>query len=522
MSNLKKTQLIGIHLPTDAKNKRSSTSFNKNVWINAAKGSSSELVTDYVKRLENTKNWRWGYMNFVEEIMKIGSDPTDCIKMAKSAWDFVYNKLEVYREINASPETILKAMETPNVSFFETGILKGMNKPNLTLQVPYKGKLLMGQEILDLVSKWQSKGVIEKDTAEVLSEVCNEAPLILESISDKVFVLLGAISEMGPLECLLNWGATVVAIDLNRKSIQKRLFAFAENTPGTLILPLKKGTIGLPSEKWPETSGANLLIDFPEVAHWLTTICPDKQMIIGSFCYLDGEMFIKIVAAMDAICTTVCKKRALPTGLAFYATPTDVHPVTNDSVKAGQKQIQSLFPRFLASLAHPSYTKNQKFGIAENIPYINSIVPRQGPNYILAKRLQTWRAILQRSANHPVSFNVAPTTMTASVMKNKMFAFTMRGNEYYKPLEMFGTGTTKSIMAALLVWDFWSVKSHTNPTKTLTHPLCLLQTTAVHGGMYRTGLNFNDIGLPSFLLAALSKYIWLLFILLLGLKYACF
>ena len=42
-------------------------------------------------------------------------------------------------------------------------------------------------------------------------------------------------------------------------------------------------------------------------------------------------------------------------------------------------------------------------------------------------------------------------------MKNKMFAFTMRGNEYYKPLEMFGTGTTKSIMAALLVWDFWSV-----------------------------------------------------------------
>ena len=47
---------------------------------------------------------------------------------------------------------------------------------------------------------------------------------------------------------------------------------------------------------------------------------------------------------------------------------------------------------------------------------------RQGPNYALAKRLQSWRAMVARADGQPVSINVAPATATASVVSNPQFA----------------------------------------------------------------------------------------------------
>lgn len=514
--------MFGIQLPKDRKGKRTSTFFNKNVWLNAAKGSSSELSKDYITRLEKEKNWRWRYMGFVEESMKLSNDPKDCLNMAKSAWDHVYDNLEVFREINGTPQTILEAMNTSKVNFFDTGIIYKMRKPDINLRIPYKGEAYSGEEMKKLISNWSSKGVIEGDAANTLREISENMENILSGFSNKVFVLLGAISEMGPLQQLLLWGATIVAIDLNRKDIQDRLIKIVKNTPGKVIIPLKKGTSGQPFEKWSETCGANILTNFPEIAEWLTKIYPEKQMIIGSFCYLDGEMFIKIVAAMDAICKVVSEKRSLPTGLAFYATPTDVHPIRNETFEAAKNQIQNFIPHLFASFANSSYTGKEKFGSKEDIVYVNNIVPRQGPNYILAKRLQTWRAIIHRSQNYPVSFNIAPSTMTKSVMHNKLFAFIMAGTEYYNPLEIFSTETTKSIMAALMIWDFWSPNSFSNPKIKLDHPFCILQSNSIHGGMYRTGYKFNDIGCPSFIIIILRNYWWLFVLVLLGLKYIIF
>ena len=69
----------------------------------------------------------------------------------------------------------------------------------------------------------------------------------------------------------------------------------------------------------------------------------------------------------------------------------------------------------------------------------DAVVPQQGPNYILAKRLQHWRAVLSReqgrhaqthtqthASTHTqsgsmVSSNIAPSTATASVVSNFSF-----------------------------------------------------------------------------------------------------
>jgi hypothetical protein len=44
----------------------------------------------------------------------------------------------------------------------------------------------------------------------------------------------------------------------------------------------------------------------------------------------------------------------------------------------------------------------------------------QGPNYAFAKLVQRWRVLLARASGHVVSANVAPASLTRSVMHNKL------------------------------------------------------------------------------------------------------
>jgi hypothetical protein len=77
----------------------------------------------------------------------------------------------------------------------------------------------------------------------------------LKSLENKVFVLLGALSEMGPLQPLLDYGATVVAVDYSAGPVQERLFKQLEGRAGKLIVPLKPGTLQLNQSEWAANAG---------------------------------------------------------------------------------------------------------------------------------------------------------------------------------------------------------------------------------------------------------------------------
>ena len=108
----------------------------------------------------------------------------------------------------------------------------------------------------------------------------------------------------------------------------------------------------------------------------------------------------------------------------------------------------------------------------------DSLVPQQGPNYALAKRLQRWRATVAREAGTTVSLNVAPPTRTRSVLKNRALAAAYVGAPRFG-VEVFEPATTKTLMAALLVHDLcaggpaqahaWQDEAHA----------------AAHGGLWR-------------------------------------
>jgi hypothetical protein len=135
--------------------------------------------------------------------------------------------------------------------------------------------------------------------------------------------------------------------------------------------------------------------------------------------------------------------------------------------------------------------------VIEGVQLVDCIIPEQGPNYILAKRLQHWRALVSRAAGCTVSSNVAPSTATASVLSNPMFALAYKGMNSFRPMEITYQETSNTVMASLLIRDIRDPTSAANPKTPLRNPLNLFTDNAWHGGCWRTGFKFCSLGAPS-------------------------
>ncbi len=110
----------------------------------------------------------------------------------------------------------------------------------------------------------------------------------------------------------------------------------------------------------------------------------------------------------------------------------------------------------------------------------DSLVPQQGPNYALAKRVQRWRATTARHDGVTVSMNVAPPTRTRSVLKNRALAAAYAGAHRFG-VEVFDPSTANVLMAALLVHDL-----NTGGGPRHQHPWQDEAYAAAHGGLWRT------------------------------------
>ena len=128
------------------------------------------------------------------------------------------------------------------------------------------------------------------------------------------------------------------------------------------------------------------------------------------------------------------------------------------------------------------------------------LVPQQGPNYTLAKRVQRWRAQVAQADGHQVSANVAPATTTRSVTKNRLLAAAYAGAGRFG-VEIFAPATSRVLMAALLVHDLRARAAAPQ------HPDDLFVTAAAHGGLWRVAYSPRSVlglaavaGLPRALL----------------------
>jgi hypothetical protein len=304
-------------------------------------------------------------------------------------------------------------------------------------------------------------------------------------LRDRAFALLGAAAELGPAGPLLAWGAQVAAVDLPVAHLQERLLTAAHDGAGTLLLPV--GEAG--------RTGADLLAQTPEVATWLREAAPDLPLTVGSYAYADGARHVQVAVASDAVVEHLLEARP-GTSYAELATPTDAYAVPQDVVQdaRGKWASRGWLGRLQApvralsrgGLYAPAYPDTVTRSDGSEVGIADALVPQQGPNYTLAKRLQRWRAVAAHADGTVVSANVAPATSTRSVTSNRVLAAAYAGARTFG-VEVFPPATSRVLMAALLVHDL-----RTGGVET-AHPDDLFAAQALHGGLWRLGYDLRSV-----------------------------
>lgn len=382
------------------------------------------------RSVEHETDWRHGYLTHFLRLTEAGLDDGAVALaqagLAQAAQEFRYDDL-----------TLAGAVRSGNDDF-ATQVVTGAGEPESELTLPYRGERLRGEALTAQLTDWVERGIVTRSCADAVAAV-QAHPEWLRLAGDTV-VVLGAGAEMGPYRQLLRWGATVAAVDLPRADVQDRIGELAQAGAGRVLLPVRDGA-----------TGADLLTDLPGLARWISAL--EDRLVLGTYCYADGGTHVLLSMAGDALATHLldtCPGSAL----AYLATPTDAFAVPGEEVAMSVRRYEESSRAVRTPLRAVSggrlFRRNYPPGADPGV--CDALVPQQGPNYALAKRLQRWRATTARAAGNLVSLNVAPATRTRSVMKNRGLAAAYAGAHHFG-VEVFDPGTSNALMAALLVHD---------------------------------------------------------------------
>jgi hypothetical protein len=310
---------------------------------------------------------------------------------------------------------------------------------------------------------------------------------------------------MGPLEALCNWGATIAAVDVPRPHVWARIVSTARAGRGKLHAPVEEESDG---DGTAASAGADLLTKGPEIRTWLTSF--DGPLTVMDLVYSDGGNFVRLVGALDGLATSLLETRSDIT-LAYLGTPTDVYAVPAGTASAAREQakIGPLRTAIRGISGGRAYAKRYQHLItSEEGPawgISDCIVPQQGPNYILAKNAQRWRACAAREEGVNTSANVAPATYTQSVIKNRLLKAAYGGAHRFG-VHVFSPNTSRALMAALLVHDIRNPSGVARATTPLRHPFELHATNAAHGGIWTIPYEPRSV-LPLAVVRGMSKLV---------------
>ena len=420
---------------------------------------------------ERETNWRQGYLPHFRRLVEAGLPSAEAATgIARAGLASLHERMRVV--VDGSDEPVAAALDGTGPALASETV-RGTGAPERELSIPYRGDRLSGDRLRRRLDDWLDRGVLEPTAHQAVSAVI-ENPDWLE-LSDRTVVVLGAAAEMGPLRALLRWGARVAAVDLPRPDLWDRLFADTRQLAGSMTVPVaaRDGDLA-------HRAGGDLVHDLGTVTRWVADL--DGPLVLGNYVYADGATNVRVSMAVDVLSDKVIRERgSADVALAFLATPTDVFAVPADAV---ERSVRNYAERHTSKwLRVPLRTLSGGRLLRRNYrpgsePGINdSVVLQQGPNYLLAKRLQRWRATTYRADGGLVSLKVAPPTRTRSVLKNRALAAAYAGAHRFG-VEVFEPGTANTLMAALLVHDLRTG----NPGQ--PHPWQDEADGAVHGGLW--------------------------------------
>ncbi|MBK6764362.1 MAG: hypothetical protein IPG68_14340 [Micrococcales bacterium] len=475
---------MGVNFPAASSGTRSTTATGRAVIADSLR----EVSPAAARRVEAIKDWRGGYLSAIRElVVAAAANPQAAVTISQSGLDSLHDRFVWSADGSDSP--LLSTLSVSNHPGMDTFEVIGRNDRRGQFSVPYKGKRLAGGDLHRQLDEWVSRGVAEPSFADAVRAVMANPHWL--DLRDLQLALLGAGAEMGPLRQLLDWGATVYAVDLPQADRWNAIMAIAKQSAGRLAVPIPRGSVNLDTAsdaKVAGLAGIDMIERTDALLSWLRDI--DGPFILGNYAYADGASHVRVSMAIDAVTVALSRSNS-ELSLAFLATPTDVFAVPEDAVamardrwrrRRTRRVLQA--PLQLANLFEPAYRETVIDDTGREVGIADCLVPQQGPNYALAKRLQRWRAIVAREAGRRVSLNVAPATRTRSVVKSRALAAAYAGAGQFG-VEVFSPATANTLMAALLVRDLHDPQSASNPRRDLRNPMDLFADAANHGGLWR-------------------------------------
>jgi hypothetical protein len=416
-------------------------------------------------------SWRSGYLPHFARLVEAGLvGPDATVRIARQGAAALTGGM---RWLEDGQEEALGDAPVSPAPAHETVAVRGSSSPVTRLELPFRGELLSGERLTAQLAAWVSAGIVEPSVATSVETVAANPEWL--RLPGRTLVALGVGSEVGPASVFLRWGATVAGVDLPRPDIWQRVLATADESAGTLLAPARAGDTPLD-----ERAGIDLLAELPALAAWVSSL--DGPLVLGNYLYADGGLNVCVSAASDVVAARV-REHHPDLVLAYLATPTDVFAVPGEAVAAsvaaydGRSRLSKIPGRGLRTLSggrllRRAYLPGADPGLCD------ALVPQQGPNYALGKRLHRWRAVVEAAEQRPVSMNIAPPTRTRSVVKNRALAAAYAGADRFG-IEVFEPATTRVLMATLLVHDLYAgLPDVGHPWQAEAHQAC-------HGGLWR-------------------------------------
>jgi len=476
----------GVSFPEGGDGRRSTQATGRAVFADCVRGVDPRLA----ERIEHTNDWRRGYLRPVRDIVQASaSSPDSALAIAQAGLASVYQR---FRYVRGEEEVAIRqAMAEAAEPALGSAQVVGRQAARPGFSLPYRGTRLFGRQITALIDSWVERGIAEPGLATAIAEVMDD-PGILDLRGVHVAVL-GASAQLGPTRSLLRWGATVHAVDLPGATAWQRLIGIARSTAGTLRIPIPADrldgiALAAAGDIHPaddgviaQAAGIDLVEAAPAIAAWLDAV--SDPLAVGTYAYADGAAHVLLSVASDAIVSTLSERRRDIT-LACLATPTDAFVVPAEAVDASRSRWAhrglvgiAQTPLRITGAFQPNYPASSQLGNGTAVQ--DSLVPQQGPNYTLAKRIQRWRALVAAAEGRRVSISLAPATRTRSVVRNRALAAAYAGADHFG-VEVFDPATSTALMAALLARDL------TRPRPKEPSGMEQFVPTAVHGGLWRT------------------------------------
>lgn len=508
--------------------KRSTTDHGKAIVAACIAASAEPSAAASAAAVTAESNWRFGYMPHVVEatVLASKSSASGAMDMARAGLDAALAAFE-FHAADGTVTSLAAAMGIDrDAAATAPGSGSGLvsatiagasafSAADVALRVPCNGETLEGAAILATAQRWTTSGAMEPSCVAALRRVVENADAWLDLRGAPAFVLLGATSEMGPLEFLLARGATVVAVARPGAAKWDKLIATARGSCGTLIIPIA-ASVGMDVAAADDgmlaaAAGCDLLTQTPAIADWLVGVAPGEAPTVCSHVYLDGEKFVRASIAMDVVVRAMEARRSAPPTLAYIDTPSHAHVVPQSVLTEAQRHLDArpLWQRVCYAFGMLKPTRvvptaplaQAALGDATPWSVIDMLSSLQGPNYALAKFVQRWRAMVAMGdPGRIVSINSGPPARTVSVMHSATMATAIAGFAWLPPNAAYDPETVSPLMAALLVHDLNTAAS----VPAGAHPLMRTYDQAWHGGSWACPYEPNSSGKVAFMAGKLS------------------